>query len=60
MERSTSNPKVYVNIGRWRDAEAHKAVVGSEDFRTHVMAMIPLVEVEADLYAPVSSAGEES
>ncbi|MGY1497618.1 AMP-binding protein [Streptomyces sp. QTS52] len=60
MERSTSNPKVYVNVGRWRDAEAHKAVVSSEDFRTHVMAMIPLVEVEADLYAPVSSAGAES
>ncbi|WP_063794107.1 AMP-binding protein [Streptomyces graminilatus] len=60
MERSTSNPKVYVNVGRWKDAEAHKAVVSSDDFRTHVMAMIPLVEVEADLYVPVSSAGAES
>lgn len=59
MVRSASNPKVYVNVGRWRDADAHKAVMTSQEFRTHVMAMAPLVEVEADLYTPVSAADAE-
>ncbi|MDI5967330.1 AMP-binding protein [Streptantibioticus silvisoli] len=55
MVRSASNPKVYVNIGRWTDPGAHKAVVSSEEFLSHVKAMGPLVEVEADLYFPVAS-----
>lgn len=58
MVRSGSNPKVYVNIGRWTDPAAHKAVVSSEEFLTHVKAMGPLVDVEADLYFPVTSSGE--
>ncbi|MFE7314484.1 AMP-binding protein [Streptomyces sp. NPDC057555] len=57
MVRSASDPAKYVNVGRWRDAAAHKAVVSSPEFRAHVQAMGPLVAVEADLYTPVSAAG---
>ncbi len=57
MVRSGSNPKAYVNIGRWTDPGAHKAVVSSEEFLSHVKAMGPLVDVEADLYFPVASSG---
>lgn len=56
LVRSASNPKSYVNIGRWQDIVAHRAVVNSELFRSHVMAMAPLVEVEADLFHPVTAA----
>ncbi|GHF65896.1 AMP-binding protein [Streptomyces thermodiastaticus] len=59
MVRSATNPKVYLNMGRWKDAASHRAVVSSEEFRSHVKAMMPLVEVEADLYTPVSSADAE-
>jgi long-chain acyl-CoA synthetase len=58
MVRSASNPKAYVNVARWRDPGAHKAVVSSEEFRSHVKAMGPLVEVEADLYFPVASSDD--
>lgn len=56
MVRSLRDPKVYLNIGQWVDANAHKAVVTSPEFQAHVKKFVELVDVEADLYSTVSEA----
>ena len=56
LVRSLSNPNSYVNIGQWRDADAHRAVVTNPEFQQHAKAMRALVDVEADLYSPIAGA----
>ncbi|AHI01181.1 4-coumarate--CoA ligase family protein [Kutzneria viridogrisea] len=56
MVRSLRTPTVYVNIGQWADADAHRAVVSNPEFQEHAKAMRELVEVEADLYSPIAGA----
>lgn len=56
MVRSLSKPGTYVNVGHWADSDAHRAVLGKPEFGSHVQAMSPFVEVQADLYTQVASA----
>jgi long-chain acyl-CoA synthetase len=56
MLRATANPATYVNIGVWADADAHRAVLGSETFAEHVRALAPLVDVTADFFTEISAA----
>nr|WCI13843.1 LaxO2 [Streptomyces setonensis] len=60
MVRSLSNPRCYVNVGHWADADAHRAVLSSPEFAGHVQAMGPLVEVQADLFSQVAAAGVDT
>ena len=56
MVRSLRSPNVYLNIGQWTDAEAHRNVVQNPEFLAHAKVMRDLVDVEADLYTPVAGA----
>jgi long-chain acyl-CoA synthetase len=36
LVRSTSDPTVYINIARWKDAESHQRVMRGEEFQSHI------------------------
>ncbi|MFD7735176.1 antibiotic biosynthesis monooxygenase family protein [Kitasatospora phosalacinea] len=55
MLKSLSKPGSYVNVGVWADSDAHRAVVSTPEFTSHVRAMSPYVEVTADLYTEIAS-----
>jgi len=55
--RSMRDPRVYLNIGNWRGREDHRRVTGREAFQRPARAMRELVDVEADLYEPVTGNG---
>jgi quinol monooxygenase YgiN len=56
LGRSLRRPGVYVNIAHWTDAAAHRKVVQSEGFRTHIAELSRVAKVEPDLYTPVLEA----
>lgn len=51
LSQDVENPKEYVNIALWKDAQSLRAAAAHPDFRSHVVALRGLAESRSDLYA---------
>lgn len=59
LVRHAEDPRRYVNIARWDEAEALRRAVEQPEFRKHAAALRMLADSDPHIYAPVRSVRPE-
>lgn len=49
LVRSITDPKTYINIAEWADAESHRRVTGGPDFGKHIAELRALSHPDPNL-----------